>query len=102
MGDNGMGGTLLKGGKAQCDEGGLRVPLIVTGPGSRGGSVAEYNTVMLKVMKEAGVAVDDLNKLITPHLAKLQIPNDVHDTKKGSALLAKQVAAEIENALAAK
>lgn len=37
MADNGMGGTLLKGGKAQCDEGGLRVPLIVAGPGIRGG-----------------------------------------------------------------
>ena len=37
MADNGMGGTLLKGGKSLCDEGGLRVPLIVAGPGIRGG-----------------------------------------------------------------
>jgi arylsulfatase A len=36
--DNGGRTELLKGGKALCDEGGLRVPLIVTGPGVRGGS----------------------------------------------------------------
>lgn len=33
MSDNGMRTEVLKGGKATVDEGGLRVPLIVTGPG---------------------------------------------------------------------
>jgi arylsulfatase A len=37
MSDNGMGSPLLKGGKALVDEGGIRVPLIVAGPGIRGG-----------------------------------------------------------------
>ncbi|HSH93385.1 MAG TPA: sulfatase-like hydrolase/transferase [Roseimicrobium sp.] len=37
MSDNGMRTGVLKGGKATVDEGGLRVPLIVTGPGIRGG-----------------------------------------------------------------
>lgn len=45
MADNGMGGTLLKGGKTVCDEGGLRVPLIVAGPGVRAGAYANAPAV---------------------------------------------------------
>lgn len=74
----------------------------VISPTRRFGSVEEYNAVALKVMNEAGVPVDDLNMLITPQAAKLQNPNDVHYTKEGSTLLAKQVAAEIEKAVAAR
>ena len=74
----------------------------IISPTRRFGSVEQYNAVALKVMKETGVAIDDLNTLITPHLAKLQNPNDVHYSKEGSALLAKQVAAEIEKALKVK
>ena len=37
MSDNGGRTGALKGGKALCDEGGLRVPLIITGPGVPGG-----------------------------------------------------------------
>ncbi len=36
--DNGGRTEALKGGKALCDEGGIRVPLIVQGPGIRGGT----------------------------------------------------------------
>lgn len=74
----------------------------VISPTRRFGSVDEYNTVALKVMKEMGVSIDDLNTLIAPHLAKLQNPNDVHYSKEGSALLAKQVAESIERALIKK
>lgn len=45
MSDNGMGGSLLKGGKAECDEGGLRVPLIVAGPGVRTGVYCDVPVV---------------------------------------------------------
>lgn len=38
MSDNGGRSEALKGGKAVCDEGGIRVPLIVSGPGIRGGT----------------------------------------------------------------
>jgi arylsulfatase A len=37
MGDNGMASEALKGDKATVDEAGIRVPLIVAGPGIRGG-----------------------------------------------------------------
>ena len=38
MSDNGGRSEALKGGKSVCDEGGIRVPLIVSGPGIRGGT----------------------------------------------------------------
>src|SRR5687768_5631594 len=40
MSDNGGRAELLKGGKGNLGEGGLRVPLIVRGPGIRGGTYA--------------------------------------------------------------
>jgi acyl-CoA thioesterase-1 len=42
-------------------------------------------------MEEGGVAINDLNAVITPHLATTQKPNDVHYTDEGSAILAKAV-----------
>ena len=68
----------------------------VLAPNRRFDSVDKYNAVALKVMKENGVAVDDLNAAIAPHLGTMQQKNDVHYTKEGSDLLAKQVAASIE------
>ena len=71
-------------------------------PARKFGEVKEYNDIAAKVMKETGVAVDDLNTLITPELANLQNPHDVHYKPEGYAFLAKQVAAEIEKALPKK
>ena len=45
MSDNGMGNDVLKGGKATVDEGGLRVPLIVAGPGIQGGVYSHERVV---------------------------------------------------------
>lgn len=64
--------------------------------------VPTYNAAALKVMTEAGVAINDLNAAITPHLAKLQNPKDVHFNKEGSEFLAKEVAAKIEAQLPKK
>ncbi|MEN9574642.1 MAG: hypothetical protein RL514_2497 [Verrucomicrobiota bacterium] len=58
--------------------------------------VPTYNAIAQKVMTETGVVINDLNAAITPHLAKLQNPRDVHFNKEGSEFLAKQVAAKIE------
>jgi acyl-CoA thioesterase-1 len=70
-------------------------------PPRRFGQVKEYNEIAARVMKDAGVAVDDLNGFITPDLAKLQNPKDVHFNAAGSAALAKKVAEEIQKALPA-
>jgi len=45
MADNGMRSNALKGGKALLDEGGIRVPLIVQGPGIQGGTYCQAPAV---------------------------------------------------------
>ena len=69
-------------------------------PPRKFGQVKEYNGIAAKVMAENGVAIDDLNAHITPKLATLQNPKDVHYTAAGSDYLAQQVAAKITKALA--
>jgi acyl-CoA thioesterase-1 len=61
--------------------------------------VARYNEAALRVMKEEGVAVDDLNAFITPKLAEMQNTKDVHYKPAGYDALADQVAASVEKAL---
>jgi len=68
-------------------------------PPRKFGQVKEYNDIAAKVMTESGVAIDDLNTHITPKLATLQNPHDVHYSTAGSEFLAQQVAAEISKAL---
>jgi len=70
-------------------------------PPRRFGQVAEYNQIALKVMKENGVAIDDLNAAITPQVDKLQNPKDVHYKAEGYKLLGGEVAKSIEAALSA-
>ncbi|MHB1078490.1 MAG: SGNH/GDSL hydrolase family protein [Prosthecobacter sp.] len=69
-------------------------------PPRKFGQVKEYNDIAARVMTENGVAIDDLNAHITPQLATMQNPRDVHYTSAGSDYLAKQVAEEIGKALA--
>jgi len=64
--------------------------------------VPAYNAIATRVMTEAGVTINDLNAHITPHLAKLQNPKDVHFNKEGSEFLAQAVAVKIEAQLAKK
>lgn len=64
------------------------------------GQVKEYNEIAAKVMAENGVAIDDLNAHITPKLAKMQKPRNVHYTEVGSEYLGKKVAESITEALA--
>jgi acyl-CoA thioesterase-1 len=71
----------------------------IISPTRRFGSVEVYNTAALKVMAEEDVIINDLNAMITPHLAKTQKPNDVHYTSEGSAILGKQVAEKIAERL---
>jgi acyl-CoA thioesterase-1 len=50
-------------------------------------------------MKKHGVATDDLFTAITPHLAEMQNPHDVHFNAAGYDFLGQQVGASIEAAL---
>jgi lysophospholipase L1-like esterase len=65
-------------------------------------AVVRYNRAALKVMKENGVAVNDLYAFIRPRLADLGQPHNVHFTEAGYQALAGKVAAAVEKALAAK
>lgn len=65
------------------------------------GDSAKYNAIAAKIMKEHGVATDDLFAFAKPQLAKIQKPANVHFTAGGSNALAKQVAGSIEKALKA-
>jgi acyl-CoA thioesterase-1 len=69
-------------------------------PPRKFGQVKEYNEIAAKVMAENGVAIDDLNAHITPHLATMQNPRDVHYSAAGSEHLAKKVAESITQAFA--
>ena len=52
----------------------------------------KYNAVAAKVMKEEGVAVNDLYGYARPRLAKIQRAKDVHFSAAGSKVLAAEVA----------
>lgn len=58
-------------------------------------AVVERNEIAARVMKENGIAVDDLFTFIGPHVAKVQNPKDVHFNGQGYELLGKQVAESI-------
>lgn len=68
-------------------------------PAGSQGRVADdavkYNAVAVRVMKEQGVAINDLHAFVGPRLAELQRPANVHFTDAGSARLADEVVAAI-------
>ena len=54
-------------------------------------SIVEKNRLAAEVMKKHGIPTDDLFVAITPHLAKLQNPKDVHFTSEGYDFLGARV-----------
>jgi len=58
-----------------------------------------YNAVAKKIMDENGIAINDIYAFALPRLKEIQQPANVHFTPEGSAVLAKQVAAAITEAL---
>lgn len=62
-------------------------------------AIVEKNEIAAKLAAKHGAATDDLFGFITPHLAKVQNPKDVHFTGEGYDLLGKQVATSIKSAL---
>jgi acyl-CoA thioesterase-1 len=63
-------------------------------------SIVDRNASAAEVMRKLGVETDDLFAAITPHLATLQNPNDVHFSEEGNRFLGEQVAAFLERLLA--
>jgi len=61
--------------------------------------VSRFNEAALRVMKEAGVTVNDLYAFALPKLSEIQLPSNVHFKPAGSAELAKPVANSISAAL---
>ena len=61
--------------------------------------ILERNTAAADVMKKHGIVIDDLFTAITPHLATMQNPDDVHFTGPGYDFLGDIVAKAIEAAL---
>jgi lysophospholipase L1-like esterase len=62
-------------------------------------SIVEKNALAAEVMRKHGIPTDDLFAALTPRLADLQNPNDVHFTAAGYEFLGAQVAAAIRAAL---
>lgn len=77
------------------------VPAGELNPPRQNADVIAYNEAAQKVMREYGVATNDLYAYANPILRELQLPANVHFKPEGSAMLAKQVAANIEKALPA-
>jgi prolyl oligopeptidase len=65
-------------------------------------AIVEKNEIAARVMQKHGIAIDDLFAFITPHVAEVQNPKDVHFNGDGYKLLGGQVAASIGASLNAK
>jgi acyl-CoA thioesterase-1 len=61
--------------------------------------VVRYNEAAAGVMKDAGIAVNNLYSFALPRLTRIQRPANVHFTAAGSDALAAEVAAAIARAL---
>lgn len=68
-------------------------------PNRRFDDIGKYNAIAAKVMAENGVAIDDLNAAITPHLENVGRSNDVHFSEEGYRILGAFVARSVTAAL---
>lgn len=64
-------------------------------------SILERNAAAARIMEKHQVATNDLFTAVTPHLEKLQNPNDVHFNAAGYDFLGQRVAEAITQALKA-
>jgi acyl-CoA thioesterase-1 len=75
------------------------VPDAKVSPVRKDSDVVSFNDVARKIMKENGVAMNDLYAFVKPQLEKLQRPANVHFTDAGSQALAERVAERIGSQL---
>ncbi len=64
--------------------------------------VDRYNAAAIEIMREFGIAIDDLNAPATRHVADWLRPVDVHFTAEGSRRLGETVAGKVRDALRAR
>lgn len=64
------------------------------------GDEKKYNALAAEIMGRHGVAIDDLNPMISAGKVPRTAQDNVHFDKKGSRLLARRIAATIEKVLA--
>lgn len=70
--------------------------------GRKLGDDLKYNAAATKLMRKHGIAINDLHAVMAGKMKKYGVkPGDVHFTRQGSELLAKQVAKAISAALEA-
>lgn len=62
-------------------------------------SIVERNRAAAELVKKHGIVIDDLFTAVTPHLAEMQNPGDVHFNAQGYDFLGQKVADSIEAAL---
>jgi lysophospholipase L1-like esterase len=74
----------------------------VLSPTRKFDSIPERNQTAAQVMRETGVAINDVYAVMLPVQDKVGRPNDVHYQPEGYEVLAKAVAASIEAALATR
>ncbi len=73
-------------------------PIPENSPGRVAGAERAYNDAALRVMKEAGVTVNDLHAFVMAH-PTIQRPNNVHYTDEGYDRMAELVVATVGAAL---
>lgn len=69
-------------------------------PPRKSQDVVAYNAAAAEMMRDKGIAINDLYTLVLSRIDELQRPVNVHFTEDGSRVLAVQVARCIEEALA--
>ena len=78
------------------------VPDAKLNPPRSNDDVIAYNLAASRIMKEHGIAINDLYGFVQPRLKELQQNANVHFKPAGSSALAEQVAAAIRSALEIK
>lgn len=64
--------------------------------------VAVYNAAAFEIMRQHGVAIDDLYSKVLPEQTKLQIPDNVHFKNEGNIFLGREVSRAVKDALPKK
>lgn len=75
------------------------VPDAKVSPPRTDADVVRYNQAAARVMKDAGIPIDDLYTFVKPRLPTLQLPANVHYTPEGYQELAARVVAMVKPAL---